>query len=39
VLVVWVLDRIVREGAEDALRIVRQFRQRGCVVVPVRSPG
>jgi DNA invertase Pin-like site-specific DNA recombinase len=37
VLVVWALDRIVREGAEDALRIFRQFRQRGCVVVPVRE--
>jgi Resolvase, N terminal domain len=37
VLVVWALDRIVREGAEDALRIFRQFRQCGCVVVPVRE--
>jgi DNA invertase Pin-like site-specific DNA recombinase len=35
--VVWALDRIVREGAEDALRIFWQFRQRGCVVVPVRE--
>jgi len=33
VLVVWALDRIVRE---DALRIFGQFRRRGCVVVPVR---
>lgn len=37
VLVVWALDRIVREGAEDALRIFRQFRQRGCTVVSVRE--
>jgi hypothetical protein len=34
------LDRIVRDdesGAEAALRIVRRFRQRGCMVVSVRS--
>ncbi len=37
VLVVWALARIVREGAQDALRIFGQFRQRGCVVVPVRE--
>ena len=37
VLIVWALDRIVREGAEDALRIFRQFRQRGCIVVSVKE--
>lgn len=37
VLVVWSLDRIVREGAEDALRIFRQFRQRGCIIVSVKE--
>jgi putative DNA-invertase from lambdoid prophage Rac len=37
VLVVWALDRITREGAEDALRIIRQFRQRGCTVVSVKE--
>lgn len=40
VLVVWSLDRIVRSnqgGAEAALRIIRQFRQRGCTVVSVRE--
>ena len=37
VLVVWALDRITRDGAEGALRIIRQFRQRGCVVVSVRE--
>lgn len=37
VLVVWSLDRICRTGAEDALRIIRQFRQRGCVLVSVRE--
>lgn len=40
VLVVWALDRIVRDeesGAEAALRIIRQFRQRGVQVVSVRE--
>jgi DNA invertase Pin-like site-specific DNA recombinase len=37
VLVVWSLDRIVRNGAEDALRIIRLFRQRGCTVVSVKE--
>jgi DNA invertase Pin-like site-specific DNA recombinase len=40
VLIVWALDRIVRDeegGAEAALRIFRQFRQRGCMVVSVKE--
>lgn len=37
VLIVWSLDRIVRLGAEDALRIMRQFRERGCIVVSVKE--
>lgn len=37
VLVVWALDRITREGAEGALRIIRQFRERGCTVVSVKE--
>jgi DNA invertase Pin-like site-specific DNA recombinase len=44
VLVVWCLDRIVRNGtgddeggAEAALRIIRQFRQRGVTLVSVRE--
>ena len=37
VLIVWSLDRIVRSGAEDALRIIRLFRQRGCTVVSVKE--
>jgi DNA invertase Pin-like site-specific DNA recombinase len=40
VLIVWALDRIVRDdesGAESALRIFRQFRQRGCMVVSVKE--
>lgn len=37
VLIVWALDRIVREGAEDALRVFRQFRERGCVILSVKE--
>ena len=37
VLVIWALDRITREGAEGALRILRQFRERGCTVVSVKE--
>jgi len=37
VLIVWTLDRIVRLGAEDALRIFRQFRERGCVLISVKE--
>jgi DNA invertase Pin-like site-specific DNA recombinase len=37
VIVVWSLDRLTRGGAEDALRLIRQFRQRGCTVVSVRE--
>jgi DNA invertase Pin-like site-specific DNA recombinase len=37
VLVVWALDRIVRDGAEEALAIFRQFRQRGVTVVSVKE--
>ena len=40
VLVIWALDRIVRDdesGAEAALRIFRRFRQRGCMVVSVKE--
>jgi DNA invertase Pin-like site-specific DNA recombinase len=41
VLVVWALDRIVRDdegGAEAALRIIRLFRQAGVIVVSVQEP-
>lgn len=37
VLIVWALDRITREGAEGALRIIRQFRERGCMIVSVQE--
>jgi DNA invertase Pin-like site-specific DNA recombinase len=37
VLIVWALDRISREGAGGALRILRQFRERGCTVVSVKE--
>jgi DNA invertase Pin-like site-specific DNA recombinase len=39
-VLVWALDRIVRDeesGAETALRIIRQFRERGCTVVSVQE--
>jgi DNA invertase Pin-like site-specific DNA recombinase len=38
VLVVWALDRITRKGAEDALRIFREFHERGCTVLSVKEP-
>lgn len=40
VLVVWALDRIVRDedgGAEAALRLVRLLRDRGCILVSVKE--
>jgi putative DNA-invertase from lambdoid prophage Rac len=37
VLIVWALDRITREGAEGALRVIRQFRERGCTVVSIKE--
>ena len=40
VLIIWALDRIVRDeegGAEAALRIFRQFRQRGCTVISIKE--
>jgi len=37
VLVVWALDRLTREGAEGLLRILREFRERGCSVVSVQE--
>jgi DNA invertase Pin-like site-specific DNA recombinase len=37
VLIVWSLDRIVRNGAEEALRIFRQFNDRGCTIVSVKE--
>lgn len=37
VLIVWSLDRLTRLGAEDMLRLVRKFRQAGCVIVSVQE--
>jgi DNA invertase Pin-like site-specific DNA recombinase len=37
VLVIWSLDRIVRQGPEEALRLFRQFRERGCAIVSVKE--
>lgn len=38
VLVVWSLDRITRLGAEDALRLIRQLRERGVTLLSVHEP-
>jgi DNA invertase Pin-like site-specific DNA recombinase len=37
VLVIWSLDRIVRQGPEEALRLFRQFQERGCTIVSVKE--
>jgi putative DNA-invertase from lambdoid prophage Rac len=37
VLIVWALDRIVRGGAEEALRIFRQFSERKCTILSVQE--
>ena len=37
VLIVWALDRLTRGGAEDALRLIRQFRERGCIIVSIQE--
>jgi DNA invertase Pin-like site-specific DNA recombinase len=37
VVVVWALDRITRLGAEDALRLIREFRERGCTLLSVKE--
>ena len=37
VIVVWALDRIAREGAEGALRVIHQFAQRGCKILSVKE--
>ena len=36
-LVVWALDRIVRNGPEDALRLVRQLRERGVTLISIKE--
>lgn len=37
ILIVWALDRVTREGAEGALRVIRQFRERGCTIVSIKE--
>jgi DNA invertase Pin-like site-specific DNA recombinase len=37
VLVVWALDRLTREGAEGALRLIRRLRERGVTLVSVQE--
>jgi len=36
-IVVWSLDRIIRTGAEDALRLIRKFRERDCMLLSVQE--
>jgi putative DNA-invertase from lambdoid prophage Rac len=38
VLLIWSLDRLTRAGVEDALRLIRQFRERGVRVVSIQEP-
>jgi DNA invertase Pin-like site-specific DNA recombinase len=37
ILIIWALDRLTREGAEGALRSIRQFRERGCTIISVKE--
>lgn len=37
-IVVWALDRITRAGAEDTLRLVRVFDERGATLMSVEEP-
>lgn len=37
VLLVWALDRLSREGAEDMLRVMREFRERGVQVISLQE--
>jgi DNA invertase Pin-like site-specific DNA recombinase len=37
-LVVWALDRLTRQGAEDTLRLVRELAERGCTLYSVQEP-
>ena len=38
VLIIWALDRLTRAGAEEALRLIRLFRERGVVVLSHQEP-
>jgi DNA invertase Pin-like site-specific DNA recombinase len=37
VLVIWALDRLVRDGPEEALRLFREFAERGCIIMSVKE--
>jgi|SRR5215472_18164061 len=37
VLVVWALDRVIRTGAEEALRLNRRLDERGCTLMSVKE--
>src|SRR6516162_6755005 len=38
VLLVWALDRLERGGIEPTLRVMRQLRERGVLVVSLQEP-
>ena len=38
VLIIWSLDRLTRGGAEDALRLLRKFRERSTQVISIQEP-
>lgn len=38
VMLVWALDRISREGVEETLKILRQFREQGAMIWSLREP-
>lgn len=38
VVVVWAADRICRQGIEELLKLIRQFRERHCALVSVQEP-
>jgi DNA invertase Pin-like site-specific DNA recombinase len=37
VLIVWALDRLTRGGAEEMLKLIRHFRERGCIIVSIQE--
>ncbi len=38
VLICWALDRLTRGGAEQTLKLIRQFRERGVLIVSIQEP-
>ena len=37
-LICWALDRLTRGGAEQTLKLIRQFRERGVLIVSIQEP-